>query len=342
MASPRHVNAVRMDAMPWTGPLFIVGLPRSGTKLIRSLLNAHPQVGIPNVETQMLPYWVRHWNSYGDLSDRRVFHRFYERAAQLPYFMYQRWHGTRLIEEVTWHRLCRDFTPAGVFEALLRHDTQVRYDSPGIWGDKCPAYILHVPLLKQLFPEARFLHMVRDARDYCLSLRNAWGKHMLRSAQRWVDRIETARTAARTIGTDFRDLRYEDLLQAPERELRGLCDWLGIEYLPAMLVASASTENIGAAKGARTVLSDNREKFKREMDPDTQARIERIAGDVLKTYGYPTSYQGPVRRLSRLELLPLVVRDGFNLVRAEARRRGAVTGFAFVWKLVRTSANTRR
>ena len=79
--------------MQFTGPLFIVGLPRSGTKLLRSLLNNHPEIGIPGAESQFLPYLYRRWAQFGDLSDSAKFHNFYAYATKLPYFVYMRQQG---------------------------------------------------------------------------------------------------------------------------------------------------------------------------------------------------------------------------------------------------------
>ena len=58
------------------GPLFVVGMPRSGTKLLRGLLNEHSRIGIPLNETEFLPHWLRSWSAFGDLSSRTAFDAF--------------------------------------------------------------------------------------------------------------------------------------------------------------------------------------------------------------------------------------------------------------------------
>ena len=60
------------------GPLFIVGIPRSGTKLLRGLLDEHPMIGIPPIEIEFLPYWEKRWRDFGDLSDPYMFSKFYK------------------------------------------------------------------------------------------------------------------------------------------------------------------------------------------------------------------------------------------------------------------------
>jgi len=114
-------------------PLFIVGLPRSGTKLLRGLLNEHSKIGIPDIESEFLPYWISNWSRYGSLSSISNLKKFYRLMQMMPYF--------RLITEANssipleeWFKACRDYTPAGVFEALIRHDAGVEYGSDKIWG----------------------------------------------------------------------------------------------------------------------------------------------------------------------------------------------------------------
>jgi hypothetical protein len=74
-------------ASRFSGPLFIVGMPRSGTKLLRDLLRGHPLIGIPTTEANLLPRWAAEWHRLGDLSDRERFAAFYRRAVRAPYFL---------------------------------------------------------------------------------------------------------------------------------------------------------------------------------------------------------------------------------------------------------------
>ena len=57
--------------------VFIIGIPRSGTTLLRNLLNRHPAIRLLTNETQFLPYWVSRWNEFGDLSNPEDFLSFY-------------------------------------------------------------------------------------------------------------------------------------------------------------------------------------------------------------------------------------------------------------------------
>jgi hypothetical protein len=161
-------------------------MPRSGTKLLRRLLNQQSAIAIPAIETEFLPYLVSKHSTYGDISKPDVFHLMYKEMVKLPYFIYQRKRGD-LVSEAACHKNCRSFTPSGVFEALVRTQLKLPYDSGIIWGDKSPSYIHHLPLIKRLYPKAKFIHIVRDVRDYCLSIQKAWGKKALLNFE-WVKR----------------------------------------------------------------------------------------------------------------------------------------------------------
>ena len=308
--------------MSFAGPLFVVGMPRSGTKLLCGLLERHPRLGVTGLETEFLPWLAHRIGRFGDLRRRERFDAFHTEMLRHSYFRYQAERG-RLIDAARWHAACADFSAAGVFEALVRTDAGVPRGSGRIWGDKSPSYIDDLPLLKELYPAAKVLHIVRDVRDYCLSMRKAWGKDMLRAAQRWADGVSKARRDGAALGADYLELRYEDLLARTEEELRRTCAFLGVEFEPAMLALNRSTEDLGDARGARRVLGDNRGKFRHAMEPKTLARIEELAGTVLLECGYELVLPPrPPRRLSGVEMRLAQLRDAVQMVRANRRGWG--------------------
>jgi len=319
------------------GPLFIIGMPRSGTKLLRGLLNQHQLIGIPPSETEFLPWLIKCFPDFGDISDRALFHDFYKVMLGIHYFQRMHEEGC-LIEEAVWYDSCLEFTPAGVFEALIRHDSGID-STVGIWGDKSPSYIGHVELLKGLFPEARFVHIVRDVRDYCLSMNSAWGKSMLRAAQRWFDYISIVQRVQRIYPDSILSLRYEDLLDDPECELRRVCLFLEIEYQESMSVLSKSVENLGDATNISTIKKDNKYKYMQKMKNSTRIHIESLSWPLLQEWGYTYGYDGPVKRLSPLRLKVLQVFDAFSLFRFHIEERGLTKGVLVMLKLYSTSGN---
>ena len=168
----------------WEGPLFIVGMPRSGARLLAALLSKHPRVRILGAETDFLPFiddWVqRHGKPVGADS----FERFASAMRRANYFDFRpasapfRWEN--------WRAACNgNFDAGGLFEGFARHELEIERGAGMIWADRSPAYVRHVPLILKHFPTARVVHVVRDVRDHCVSMRTAWGKDLRRSAWRW-------------------------------------------------------------------------------------------------------------------------------------------------------------
>ncbi len=300
------------------GPLFIVGMPRSGTKLLRSLLNQHPKIKIAGNETEFLPHIVENWSHFGDLSEYPKFLLFYNKIIKYRYFINREKEHGQLIDKNAWFKSCRAYTPEGVFEALIRNDTACDYDSQVIWGDKSPSYIKHITLLKELFPKARIIHIIRDVRDYCLSINKAWGKNMKRAAQRWVQNIEKARSDSAPLKNDYLEVKYEELLENPKVVLIKICYFLEQNYVDRMIKLKVPAEHVGDAKGKTTIVRENKEKYLYLMKPSVKNRIESIAASVLKASGYPVDYSGRIHRLSSCSMLFYQILDGINLVKAAA------------------------
>lgn len=339
--SPQSPRFPRAPKPGFAGPLFIIGMPRSGTKLLRALMNEHSSVRIPRTETEFLPFWVKNWNSLGPTSDPADFRRFYRSCQSLPFFVYLNSAGKK-VDPDEWYARCRSFTPAGVFEGLLRTHLRIDYEDTTIWGDKSPSYIGHIPLLRNLYPDARFIHIVRDVRDYCLSINRAWGKHMLRAAQRWADDVSRARAAGAALGDGYMEIRYEDLLENPELAVRRVCEFSGIPFFESMLRPGRPTENIGDAKGTRGIVQTNTRKYETRLGGRARRTIESIACQTLKDLGYECDYAGTPARLGKLRLRYYQGLDGLNLLLFSARDRGMAGAASFVWRYFLISGNRHK
>jgi hypothetical protein len=333
---------MHMKAERFTGPLFLVGMPRSGTKLLRNMLNQHSGVRFSEIETEFFPLWVARWSQYGPIESQDGFDRFYRESLQLSFFVENAKRGIAVDRE-EWYRNCRAFTPASVYEALIRCILSIApQDDTTIWGDKSPSYLRHVPLLIRQFPGARIIHIVRDVRDYSLSIRNAWGKSMLRAAQRWQDDVSKCRNNGSEIPTAYMEVRFEDLLTNPAEVLGRTSAFIGLEFDHRMLQPGAQTENLGDAKGMDGVLQSNWGKYRSRMHPGTVAKIEGIACATLRDLGYECKYQGEPTRVPAWKLRAFQLADGINLLRTSMADHGLVGALRERARLFRTSSTRMR
>jgi len=316
-------------------PFFLVGNPRSGTKMLRELLNRSPDVWISDIESHFIPPLTRRLAEFGDLAERANFGKLAEAAAKTRAFWYWSRRGV-VISPDAWYAACRRHDWPGVLEGLfhLVHDQEIP-DAPKpwaeiLWGDKTPVYMTELPLLADVFPAARFVHLVRDPRDCALSSAHTWGDSPLRTAQRWADRTRVCREAGRALGAErYYELRYEDLVGDVRGVLGGVFTFLGLPVPADAGQFLRVPENLGAARGAAEVMGRNRHKWKARMDPALRRRIEGITGDLISALGYEREYPDlAVRRLSGLELAVLKLRDAWRQVQFRRRElgwRGAIT-----------------
>lgn len=315
-----------MDTQPWTGPLFIVGLPRSGTKLLRTVLNNHPKIQIPTIETGFLPFWISEWESFGDLSDYEQFQQFYRQSIRLPYFRYQKERGN-LIDPRVWFEASEEFTARGVFEALARHDAGALHEPDMIWGDKSPSYVRYIETISNTFPSARFIHIIRDARDYALSIQNAWGKNKIRAAQRWADSIALARSDSENLQDRYIEIRYEDLLQDPSSTLSKLCEFLDIEYYPKMQNLNQPSENIGRAKGQSKIVRENTSRYLDLMRYRDLYAIESVSQRYLRELGYTLETAAPESRVPDFRMKVYQLLDGIYSLVFRIKQIGITAAF---------------
>ena len=168
------------------GPVFIVGMPRSGTKLMRALLNQHPRINLTLAESHFIPYSLKKFGDPPPFRSREDLTPFMRGLQQTAFFSTMSKAGYTLDQSTFLQNV--DYTTwSAIFEHVFRHFGSKRATIDTIWGDKTPGYINHMPLLKAVFPNAKFLHVIRDHRDYCLSVRKSFAKSVYRAAVRWLN-----------------------------------------------------------------------------------------------------------------------------------------------------------
>ncbi len=305
----------------FSGPFFVTGMPRSGTKLIAGLLDQHPSLGIPHRETTFLALWIRRFKQTGDISNRKDFKKFYDWTVRLPYFSGMESDGF-LIGMDEWYNSCSSYSVQGVFKALVRHDARIDQGSESTWGSRSPAHIRQIPMLRSFYSDCRIIHIVRDVRDYCVSMKKAWGKHPLRSAQRWRNDVLAAREHGMEYPDSYLEIRYEDLLENPKSELSRVCSFLGVCFNPVMLQLKRPVESAGDAKGQRGIIASNRGKYSEFFGSSDIEKIEQIAKDALLEFGYEVAPETVSKRLGPLRMKFYKMLDAASLLRTSTAKTG--------------------
>ena len=177
-----------------------------------------------------------------------------------------------------------------VFAAIAAAAGKSRY------GDKTPGYVARIPLLARLFPEARFVHVIRDGRDSSLSyLDRGYGpRDVAEAAIRWESRVRRGRADGRDLGpARYTELRYEDLVSDPAAALAPVCGFLGLPYAPEMLRYHERADQLLAvtrdperfAHLAAPPTGGLRD-WRTQMAAGDLALFEAIAGRTLAALGY--------------------------------------------------------
>jgi hypothetical protein len=274
-------------------PIFMIGTRRSGSNLLRVMMNELPDVAAPHpphVILRLAPLA----DQYGDLNDDENFAVLVDDACRLIETNPVAWEGVDLDRQEVARR-CRMRSIAAVAAAL--------YDiAASTWGKKdwCCKSLENVYFLDDIEcchpQEAKYVYLFRDGRDVAVSTRKAivGEKHWYHMAQEWAGMQRLAIKLRDRIGPGrFLGISYEDITTRPEPTMRRLCEFLGQPFTPAMLEFHKGDEAKRAAESSalwgnvtRPLMKDNTRKFLREASTDDLRIFESVAGDVLDALGY--------------------------------------------------------
>lgn len=273
--------------------MFLVGQGRSGTTLFQQMLDAHPELSMIR-ETFFMPRLIEDWRLLyrdGHLDTDAIVEATRGRLDEL---------GLEPGEAKRRMDALVEPTPASVIRAICTGPAE--REGKSAWGDKTPRYVMHIPTLARTFPDARFVHLTRDGRDVWLSYRDqGFGPTDLRTAAyEWNRRVGTGRKAGRRLGSErYREVRYEDLIEDPERVLRSVCSFIDLPFDDAMLrhheVADSKLppveENPHHRRAREPVMRSPRDW--RATLTDSQIRdYEATAGALLEDLGYERRFPG--------------------------------------------------
>ena len=279
-----------------TAPLLILGVRRSGTTLLRVMLDRHSELALPD-ESYFVPQLA---HRHGDRPDPE---RFLDDLRRLP---------TLRDWDVESDAVAERLYPGMTLGEAIGAVYQVYADRRGKrrWGDKTPMYMQHLPLLERLWPDARFVHLVRDGRDAALSFLGMPAGIVTRTwahptdaagfACQWATEVRAARALRRRVGSRYLELRYEQLVREPETALRRVCEHAALRYEPAMLDYAGEVDVSAKPhqQRLRQPPTPGVRDWRRELPRRDALAFEAIAGDVLAELGYELLDDAHARRPS--------------------------------------------
>jgi Sulfotransferase family len=269
-------------------PLLVLGVRRSGTTLLRVVLDRHSQLAIPD-ESYFVPQLADRHRGTIDVD------AFVDDLRRL---------GTLRDWEVPVEDVRSRLEPGmPVGRAIAAvYETYTAIHGKTRWGDKTPMYMQHLPLLERLFADALYVHLIRDGRDTALSflsmpdgiVTETWAhpRSAADFACQWRAEVVAARALGRRVGSRrYLEVRYEALVADPARELARICAFAGLVYEPSMLDyagqvdVSAKPHQQSLKRPPTPGLRD----WRAEMPPEDAAAFEAVAGDLLADLGYDVS-----------------------------------------------------
>ncbi len=285
---------------------FVVGAARSGTTLLRLMLDSHPELTIPP-ETHFVPDLIDAASKQGTSP---------ERLAEVV-VAHRRWGDFHLDADELRDRFRSLERPTSGAAVRAFYALYAERQAKPRWGDKTPPYVKHMLKIEKALPETRFIHVIRDGHDVALSaLSQSFGSDsVVQAAERWKDRIERGRLQAKRLN-HYLEVRYEDLVLDSEPTLHAVCEFCQLTWNPEMLAYYERAEERLRehtcdlpAKGTRPIRSADERvaahalawqppdpnavgRWRTKMTEADRAAFEEVAGELLAGLGYEVGKVG--------------------------------------------------
>ncbi|MEM8799480.1 MAG: sulfotransferase [Pseudomonadota bacterium] len=304
-------------------PIFMFGYDRSGTTLLSMIAGAHPDLAMPFSVTGLWYRYAADLDRFGGLATPDDIARLVD--ALLAEERIQIW-DAKLDREALLEGL-----PAKSFSAVVArfHEAYAIAKAKPRWSNMDIATLTEMPIANTWFPDARFVHIVRDGRDVALSHKHYQYSvgNFVDVARQWRARVETNLRMGAMLGPErYRVVRFEDLVRDTARTLADLCAFLGLSYSDDMLnYTDMVGDKVPEEKRAlwpvldKPPQPDKCDQWKRKMSRSTRLVFEDVAGPLLDELGYAVEANPSVSPIAEMKGVFYQLDRGDRLARFRRR-----------------------
>ena len=276
---------------PVVSPLFLVGSERSGSTLLRLMLDHHPEIAF----ARELDFVVTPVSAAGRFPPMPVYLDWIATVRGLDY---------TVDRSLDYGGLVNDF---------------LRQKQAAAGGKEHVGATVHrrFERLRFLWPDARYIHLLRDPRDVARSVvQKGWAGSLYQAAEFWLEAERSWDVLAQHLGPGGAiEVRYEELVAAPDQELARICAFIGVDYSEAMLDYPRDARQYPPPDPSLAL------RWRTALTPHEVAIVELRTGSLMAERGYPPSGHPPLR-IGRLRHHALLGRARLERLRTRIGRYG--------------------
>jgi hypothetical protein len=305
---------------------FIVGSPRSGTTLFRTFFDAHPNIQIP----LEMPFLMYYYDQYKNTTkwDKETIDQFINELftdIKYNFWSLKIWKINKeelrnVLSEMPLNSKYADITKV----IYLCFNSVFPKETIKLIGDKNPLYSHFLKKIHHIFPEVKFIHIIRDYHDHILSMeRVSFGSRLTPfTALKWKQCQKKIEKYKEKFSEKFYTIKYEYLVNNPKTELEKICDFLEIDFKEDMLYSNLYIEKLkdtyqkdGLGIYHNSMLQPvNNSKVGtwKEKMPEKEIKIaDMVVGKWAEKYGYERKYKG-LYPLQYLYIAPIYMHLGIQ------------------------------
>lgn len=285
-------------------PVFVLGCPRSGTTVLYHMLLSAGGFAVYRSESNVFNLLAPRFGGMRSVQDRK---RLMDAWLNSILFQVSGLDSARITA-----RVMEECHSGGDFLRIVMGEVA---QNQGVerWADCTPEHLLYMREIKRQIPDALFIHIVRDGRDVALSyLRQGWSYPLLWDRNEslgvaglyWEWIVGRGREAGKKLGSDYQEVRFEELITHPEKTLARLAEFIDheLDYEAIQRVGIGSVSEPNTSFGAEAGRFDPVERWRTKMSSGELADFEALVGDRLEELGYPLVARGQTSNLRTMRL----------------------------------------